>query len=141
MVSSDACTWSSRASSHTQVHGFYRGSEFLQPVIRHVGLTIVNRCFLKYSHACREPGHHPILFFPSSNFCPSLQWYKRTRFLSRWHCPNRISDPRRIARTALTHIPLCLWPSSLNSAVGQTLPIFSSNKIFFSHAAIVIGWI
>ena len=43
------------------------GSEFVQPALLHVVLTVANHCCRVDPHACRTSGSHQVLFIPSSD--------------------------------------------------------------------------
>ena len=71
MVRSETHTWSSRASSHTQLTASMMNLNLGIFVALHVVLTVAYHCFHEDPHACREPRFHPIFLFPHSNYCPS----------------------------------------------------------------------
>ena len=83
MVSSDTHTWSSRASSQTQLTASMMDLNFciLNPCM--VFVTVAYNRLCADPHACREFGPTSNFLLPILQFCPSLQWRRKTRPLDR----------------------------------------------------------
>ena len=119
MVSSGTHTWSSRASSQTQL-----GSELLHPVSLHV---IFDLC--KSQPLCRSTCLPRAWILP--NFCPSLQWHRRCLPLFGLHCPRSTKgQPELLQHELLMNLALALsW------VLGHVRPVLPSKRVFFAFHA------